>query len=52
MRVWRASLCIASPRLLPSVSFSFGQTFLTNDLRIGTGTQQGSLISQAHAYQW
>ena len=30
---------------------SFGQTFFTNDPRIGTGTEQGSLISQAHAYQ-
>ncbi len=36
---------------LPSVSLSFGQTFFTNDPRIGTGTQQGSLVSQAHAYQ-
>ncbi len=33
------------------VSFSFGQSFFTNDPRIGTGTQQGSLVSQAHAYQ-
>ena len=36
---------------LPSVSFSFGQSFFTNDPRAGAGTQQGSLISQAHAYQ-
>ena len=49
----KATLAIVPPdRLpLPSVSFSFGQTFFTNDPRIGTGTQQGSLISQAHAYQ-
>lgn len=37
--------------LLPSVSLSWGQTFFTNDPRIGTGVQQGSLVSQAHAYQ-
>jgi len=37
--------------LLPSVSLSWGQTFFTNDPRIGAGTQQGSLVSQAHAYQ-
>ena len=37
--------------MLPSVSFSFGESFFTNDPRIGTGTEQGSLISRAHAYQ-
>jgi hypothetical protein len=49
----KATLAIVPPEglALPSVSFSFGQTFFTNDPRIGTGTQQGSLISQAHAYQ-
>ena len=49
----KATLAIVPPESLPlpSVSFSFGQTFFTNDPRIGTGTQQGSLISQAHAYQ-
>jgi hypothetical protein len=49
----KATLAILPPESLPlpSVSFSFGQTFFTNDPRIGTGTQQGSLISQAHAYQ-
>lgn len=36
---------------LPSVSLSFGQAFFTNDPRIGLGSQQGSLVSQAHAYQ-
>ena len=36
---------------LPSVAVSFGESFFTNDPRIGAGTQQGSLISQAHAYQ-
>jgi hypothetical protein len=49
----KATLAIAPPEslFLPLVSFSFGQTFFTNDPRIGTGTQQGSLISRAHAYQ-
>jgi hypothetical protein len=49
----KANLAILPPdRLfLPSVSFSFGEAFFTNDPRIGTGTQQGSLVSQAHAYQ-
>ena len=49
----KATLAIVPPEglPLPSVSFSFGQTFFTNDPRIGTGTAQGSLISQAHAYQ-
>ncbi len=49
----KATLAIVTPESLPlpSVSFSFGQTFFTNDPRIGTETQQGSLISQAHAYQ-
>ena len=49
----KATLAIVPPESLPvpSVSFSFGETFFTNDPRIGTGKQQGSLISQAHAYQ-
>ena len=49
----KATLAIQPPETLPlpSVAFSFGQTFFTNDPRIGAGTQQGSLISQAHAYQ-
>jgi hypothetical protein len=49
----KATLAIVPPESLPLplVAFSFGQTFFTNDPRIGTGTQQGSLISQAHAYQ-
>ena len=49
----KVTLAIFAPESLPlpSVSFSFGQTFFTNDPRIGAGTQQGSLLSQAHAYQ-
>ena len=49
----KATLAFVPPErvALPSVSLSFGQAFFTNDPRMGTGTQQGSLISQAHAYQ-
>jgi Carboxypeptidase regulatory-like domain len=49
----KATLAIVPPEglRLPSISLSFGQTFFTNDPRIGTGSQQGSLISRAHAYQ-
>ncbi|MBV8844082.1 MAG: TonB-dependent receptor [Bryobacterales bacterium] len=49
----KATLALVAPDSLPfpSVSLSFGQAFFTNDPRIGTGTQQGSLTSQAHAYQ-
>jgi hypothetical protein len=49
----KATLAIVPPESLPlpSVSFSLGQSFFTNDPRIGTGAQQGSLVSQAHAYQ-
>ena len=49
----KATLSIEPPEAvpLPSLSFSFGQSFFTNDPRIGTGTQQGSLVSRAHSYQ-
>lgn len=49
----KATLSIAPPESLwlPSVAFSFGQSFFTNDPRIGTGTERGSLVSRAHAYQ-
>jgi hypothetical protein len=49
----KATLSLLPPEhlWLPTVSFSFGESFFTNDPRMGTGTQQGSLISQAHAYQ-
>jgi hypothetical protein len=33
------------------VSFSYGQTFFTNDPRIGAGSSPGSLVSRAHSYQ-
>lgn len=49
----KATLSLVPPdRLgLPSVSFSFGQTFFTNDPRIGNGTSQGTAVSRAHAFQ-
>jgi Carboxypeptidase regulatory-like domain len=49
----KATLAFAPPHALlaPSISLSWGETFFTNDPRIGTGTQQGSLVSQAHAWQ-
>ncbi len=37
--------------LLPSLSFSFGEAFYTNDPRIGTGTAQGTPVSREHSYQ-
>ena len=36
---------------LPNVSLSGGESFFTNDPRIGTGTVQGTLISRSHSYQ-
>ena len=49
----KATLSVVAPDSmpLPSVSFSFGQAFFSNDPRIGAGTAQGSLVSRAHAYQ-
>ena len=49
----KATVAIVPPDRfwLPSASLSFGQAFFTNDPRIGTGTQPGSLISHTHAYQ-
>jgi hypothetical protein len=35
----------------PLVSLSFGQSFFTNDPRIGTGTTVGTPVSTAHSYQ-
>jgi hypothetical protein len=49
----KATMNIVAPESmpLPSLSFSFGQSFFTNDPRIGVGTASGSLVSRAHAYQ-
>ncbi|HLH16800.1 MAG TPA: TonB-dependent receptor [Bryobacteraceae bacterium] len=49
----KASITLAPPdgSFLPTVSLSFGQTFFTNDPRIGTGVTAGTPVSRAHAYQ-
>jgi hypothetical protein len=49
----KATLSFVPPEgnALPSLSVSFGQTFFTNDPRMGAGGEPGSLISQAHSYQ-
>lgn len=36
---------------LPNIAVSFGQSFFTNDPRIGAGSGEGSLVSRAHSYQ-
>lgn len=36
---------------LPSMAFSFGEAFYTNDPRIGIGTLRGTPVSREHAYQ-
>jgi hypothetical protein len=49
----KATLAALAPETmpLPSVSLSWGQAFFSNDPRIGTGTRQGSPVSQSHSYQ-
>jgi hypothetical protein len=49
----KATLSLLAPQNLPlpSVSFSFGQTFFTNDPRIGTGSTPGTSVSRAHSFQ-
>jgi len=49
----KATLSLLPPEksALPSVSLSFGQTFFTNDPRIGAGTTPGTPVSRAHAWQ-
>ena len=49
----KATLAVLPPEhvALTSVSLSFGESFFTNDPRIGTGTRQGSLVNQAHSWQ-
>jgi Carboxypeptidase regulatory-like domain len=37
--------------LFPTLAFSFGEAFYTNDPRIGTGTVRGTPISREHSYQ-
>jgi hypothetical protein len=49
----KATVNLIAPEALPlpSVSFSFGETFFTNDPRKGVGTASGTLVSRAHSYQ-
>jgi len=49
----KANIRILNPKRLwlPEVAFSFGETFFTNDPRIGLGTMPGTLVSRAQAYQ-
>jgi hypothetical protein len=49
----KATLRVAPPEAtwLPSIAFSFGQSFFTNDPRIGIGTTAGTPLSRAHSYQ-
>ena len=49
----KATLTLFAPDKLPlpSLAFSFGQSFFTSDPRIGTGTGPGTPVSRAHAYQ-
>jgi hypothetical protein len=49
----KATLNLVAPEALPlpSLSFGAGQTFFTNDPRIGLGSASGTLVSRAHSYQ-
>ena len=49
----KATLNIVVPQSLPlpSLSFSVGQAFFTNDPRMGVGSVTGTLVSRAHSYQ-
>jgi len=40
-----------SHSVVPTLSWSAGEAFYTNDPRIGTGTTQGTLVSRIHSYQ-
>ena len=49
----KATLSLIAPQKwwLPSAAFSFGQTFFSNDPRIGNGSMEGSTVSRAHSLQ-
>ncbi|HXR25434.1 MAG TPA: TonB-dependent receptor, partial [Candidatus Binataceae bacterium] len=49
----KATLNLIAPQALPlpTVAFSFGQAFFTNDPRIGNGTVAGTPVSRAHSLQ-
>jgi hypothetical protein len=46
----KATLTLVAPTEF-LISFSFGQTFFTNDPRVGRGTTPGTPVSRAHSYQ-
>src|SRR5439155_20301481 len=39
------------PKLLPSIAFSSGEAFHTNDPRIGLGAEHGTPVATSHANQ-
>lgn len=45
------SVIPGSAKWVPLVSASAGESFFTNDPRIGTGTTHGTPVSRAHSYQ-
>jgi carboxypeptidase family protein len=49
----RATLAFHAPEQthIPSLAFSYGEAFHTNDPRIGLGETRGSPIATSHAYQ-
>ena len=49
----KATITFVPPdqKQLPTVSFSYGEAFHTNDPRIGTGTAQPELVAPSRAYQ-
>jgi len=49
----KATLSLLPPEknVLPSLAMSFGQTFFTNDPRIGAGATPGTPVSRAHSWQ-
>lgn len=48
----KATLTILPPStLLPTIGVSFGQSFYTNDPRIGLAGSAGTLVNRSHAYQ-
>jgi hypothetical protein len=48
----RATATLLAPReYLPSIAVSFGEAFHTNDPRIGSGPDRGTIIARSRAYQ-
>ncbi|MGI8990971.1 MAG: carboxypeptidase regulatory-like domain-containing protein [Bryobacteraceae bacterium] len=49
----KATISLIAPQNLPlpSASFSFGETFFTNDPRIGTTAMEGTKVTRANSFQ-